>query len=47
MQKSSVLLGVEALSSRFNGAKRERVAEVLDTLVALGQLRREGEAYGE
>ncbi len=44
---AGVPLGVEALASRFKGAKRERVAEVLDTLVALGQLRREGEAYGE
>jgi len=40
-------LGVEAIASRFKGAKRERVAEVLETLVALGQLRREGEVYGE
>lgn len=44
---AGVPLGVEALASRFKGAKRERVAEVLETLVALGQLRREGGAYGE
>jgi type I restriction-modification system DNA methylase subunit len=34
----------EALARRYICARVARVAEVLDTLVALGQARREGEA---
>lgn len=33
----------EALARRYTGARATRVAEVLDTLVALGQARRDGE----
>lgn len=47
LSSAGLPLSVEALASRFKGAKRERVAEVLDTLVALGQLRSEGGSYGE
>jgi len=36
----------EAVARRFQGRKAEKVRELLDTLVLLGQARKVGEGYG-
>ena len=44
-QQIKTLLTAKEVARRFKGAKGATVAELLETLVSLGQARRDGERY--